>query len=363
LRNSEGTPNQSFRFLRTPVLDGQKIAVLEKDKPSEDEIIGVTEESGEGSMWEDKDGNGWWVVWKETESLYDSDSKSRHYTKEIVSGEIKFGDGMHGMIPPKGDRNVRAFFYQVGGGEEGNLSGNTLTVLKQSIAFIEGVANNFPASGGSNLESIEEVKMRGPHLIKSRDRAVTAEDFEWLAVQSTNSVARVKCLPSTEREGEVTVIVVPRVAEGSDAFYSKLIPSTEILRRVKNYLNDRKLVSSIVNITGPKYRNFSIKVEIIRLSGGTGEKVKKEIQGRLRLFLHPLCGGKNKKGWQFGRAVFKADLYHVVEDVEGVDFVDSIRLYDLQTGAREVDLLKINDNELPYLVEVEVFEKQHERII
>ena len=46
--------------------------------------------------------------------------------------------------------------------------------------------------------------------LKSRDRAVTAEDFETLALRASTGVARAKCLPSQQHDGEVQVVIVPR---------------------------------------------------------------------------------------------------------------------------------------------------------
>src|SRR5207237_1304609 len=72
--------------------------------------------------------------------------------------------------------------YRLGGGVAGNVGAGTLTVLKQSVAFVQGVTNPFPAQGGADPETIEEAKRRGTYAIKNRDRAITAEDYESLAL-------------------------------------------------------------------------------------------------------------------------------------------------------------------------------------
>jgi hypothetical protein len=80
------------------------------------------------------------------------------------------------------------------------------------------------------------------------------------------------------------------------------------------------------------------------------------------VFLHPLKGGRDGKGWPFGRAVYRVDLYHVIEDVPGVDFVDRVRLVDENTKI-EVDQFKVGAGELVHVVRVETIEKAHERIV
>ena len=90
--------------------------------------------------------------------------------------------------------------------------------------------------------------------------------------------------------------------------------------------------------------------------------IQREIGDRLRFFCHPLRGGKDGRGWPFGRNVFKVDLYHVVEEVEGVDFVSKIRIYD-EDKKVEVEQIRVMEDELPYLVNVEITEKAHEKIV
>ena len=361
LGSSQGTPNQFFHFPRGPVLDGEEVVVLEKEQPRGEDLEAIAERWGDAGVREDRDGRGWWVRWAPVESFYDAEPKDRVYTKDISTGRVSFGDGMRGMIPPKADKGIRAARYQVGGGAAGNVPANTVTVLKQNLAFVAGVGNPYPAAGGCDMETVEEAKLRAPHMIKARNRAVTVADFEWLAMEASNSVARVKCLPSAAREGEVAVIVVPR-APLHAAIDEKPVPTAELLKKVRKYLHERKLVSTIVNVVRPSYAEISVHVEFVRTQSGASDRIKRGIERALRKFLHPLYGGRASKGWPFGRAVLKIDLYQVVEDVDGVDFVDKVRLRDEDRGI-EVEQVKIGDDQLVHLVQVSATEKAHDRIV
>jgi phage-related baseplate assembly protein len=363
LGSSKGTPNQSFKFPRGPVLPGQELWVRERERPPTPDQGELHATFGEGNfLIEDKENQGFLVRWKEVESLYESKPGSRHYVKDVVTSEIRFGDGVRGLVPQKGDRNIVCRRYQVGGGEEGNVPPDSITVLLQSVPYVDAVRNIYAASGGCNLETVEEAKRRGPHMLKAKGRAVTAEDFEWLAIEASNSVARVCALPTHEREGEVTVVIVPKVAESHPDFYDKPIPTTELLRKVRNHLSDRKLLSCVLNVQRPTYCELSVQVEIIVTQTAASDRVKREIEKRVRNFLHPLKGGRDGKGWPFGRPVYRVDLYHVIEDVQGVDFVDRVRLID-ETSKIEVDQFKVTAGELVHVVRVEVIEKAHERIV
>ena len=78
--------------------------------------------------------------------------------------------------------------------------------------------------------------------------------------------------------------------------------------------------------------------------------------------MHPIVGGRDGHGWKFGRSVLKVDLYHIVENVEGVDFVDKIQILDEDRGMF-VDQIKLSPKGLPYLVNVDITEKTREQSV
>ncbi|MCB9549529.1 MAG: putative baseplate assembly protein [Myxococcales bacterium] len=359
LGSSDGTPNQAFRFARGPLLEGQRIMVREREAPDGDEKHAIVAAGGEDAIREARRG-GFWVRWTEVDSFYDSTARSRHYVIDRLRGEVKFGDGRKGFIPPAGTASVMAELYRTGGGARGNVTSSMITAMRKSVAHIDGVANPFPAAGGSDQETVDEAKVRGPHVIKSRNRAVTVEDFEWLTLQASNGIARAKCLNTIGREGEVSVVVVPKLDERRLDLTAKPVPSTELLRRVKHFLDERRLLTSKVHVVKPRYAEISITVEIIRTNSGSSEQTRRAVEERLRRFLNPLVGGRGGEGWAFGRDVLKLDLYHVIEDVEGVDVVHRITLFD-EDARREVEKVKVAPDELIHLVDVNVVEKPREQ--
>jgi len=360
---SPGTPNQFFNFPRGPVLDGEIIVIREPELPPADELEELRLLWGTENVAEqDTDYGGYWIRWQSVDSFYDRGPRDRCYMKDIVTGELKFSDGIRGMIPPKGEKNVRAKAYQVGEGGRGNVPTAAINQLVKTLAFVSEVTNPYPAQGGCDMETVEEAKLRAPHMLKARNRAVTVDDFEWLAKEASNSVARVKALPSTSREGEVTVIVAPRASSRGD-LTEKPVPTVELLKRVRAYLNQRRLVSTVVNVVRPSYCETSLRIEIVCSQSGASDKVKKNIDREVRRFLHPLQGWRSGKGWPFGRSLLKVDLYQVVESVDGVDLVDKIRIFDEDRGGVEVEQLRVEEDQLIHLVNVTVVEKAHDRIV
>jgi len=100
---------------------------------------------------------------------------------------------------------------------------------------------------------------------------------------------------------------------------------------------------------------------LIRRSVGTSDRLRKDLEVKLRRFLHALVGGRDGKGWEFGRPVLKAEMIHLVEEVPGVEGVDAIDIRDEQRNVG-VEHLRLDDDELPFLVHVHIAEKVRDDI-
>jgi predicted phage baseplate assembly protein len=365
LGGSDGSPLQSFTFLRGPLLDDEVIEVRERQTPPAEEIADLGADAVRKADPENGQNNEAWVRWKRVDSFFASGPRSRHYTLDYVTGTVQFGDGRRGMVPPEGKQGIVARTYRIGGGALGNVNPNTLTSLGRALAYIETVTNPVPANGGADRETIDEAKARAPYTIKSRDRAVTAEDYEMLALRASTQLARAKCVPDRSNRGHVTLALVPKgsVAEGGrgDDLTRRLVPSNEVMRFVKRYLDERKLVGSVLNVVKPRYKDLSLRVVLIRRTVGTSDRLRRDIEVKLRRFLHALVGGKQGKGWEFGRPVLKAELIHLVEEVPGVEGVDAL---DIRDELRNVGVehLRLDDDELPFLIHVHVAEKVRDDI-
>lgn len=360
LGSSDATPLQTFQLLRSPLLEDEVIEVRERQPPGEEDAA----ELGEGAVRpvEQEDSEDVWVRWKRVHSFFESGPRSRHYLIDYKDGTVHFGDGRKGMMPPEGQNNIVARSYRIGGGAAGNVNAGTITTLTQAIAYIDSVTNPLPAEGGADRETVDEAKERAPYTIKSRDRAVTAEDFEMLALRASTSLARAKCVPDRGNRGAVVLVVIPKAEGGVRGLSRRLEPSNEILRYVKRYLDERRLVGTILNVIKPRYKDISLKVTLLRRTMGTSDRMRRIIAEKLRVYLHPLSGGRDGKGWEFGRAVLKTELIHVVEEVPGVEGVDSLEILDEAKGVH-VEHVRIEDDELPFLVHVHIVEKVRDEIV
>jgi hypothetical protein len=364
LGSSDASPLQSYKLLHGPVLEGEVIEVREKQRPKDSDVLDLGSDAVRMVDAESKESQECWVRWKRVDSFFESGPTSRHYTLDFLTGQIAFGDGRRGMYPPEGRNNIVVRSYCIGGGASGNVNPNTVTSLVRALSYIDAVTNPISAQGGADRESVEEAKQRAPYTIKSRDRAVTSEDFEMLALRASTSLARAKCVPDRSNRGEVTLVVIPKAetrGDRIDDLSRRLLPSNEIMRYVKRYLDDRRLVGTVVNVVKPRFKDLSLKITLLRRSIGTSDRLRREIEHKLRKFLHPLVGGKDGRGWEFGRPVLKSDLVHHIEEIPGVDGVDTLEMRD-ELRDVSVEHVRVDDDELPFLINVHIAEKVRDDI-
>lgn len=343
LGSSDASEDQRFRVTRAPVLLGQRLEVQEIEMPSRDERAAIEADEGADAVDDALDAagrpTGVWVRWHEVPDFYGSGPRSRHYTVDRVTGDVRFGNGVNGMIPPRGTGNVRMKLYRSGGGSAGNRPTGTIAQLKTTVPYIDRVSNPEAAAGGTDAETYDALVERAPRTIRHGGRAVTQEDYEDLALLSTPEVARARCVPLYDlsappaewrREpGVVSLVVVPRSAE------ARPLPSLELLERVRQHLDRRRLPEVELVIVGPEYYRVDVSAEVavssLRDAGTTAAAIETEL---LR-FLHPLTGGTARTGWSFGRRPRESDFYRLLESLPGVDHVNRLRLriVDDRSGA------------------------------
>ena len=346
LGSSTGDPKQVFLANNTPILLGQKLEVEEGQIPPEIETDHYTVIRDELENIESV-----WVQWEEVQDFYVSGQGDRHYILDRQTGEITFGDGIAGMIPPRRQNNIRLSSYRTGGGKQGNVNTETIDQLKTSIPYIDRVINHEAAAGGAEQEDLERLKERVPKQLRHRDRAVTWQDMKDLAHEASTDVARVKVVTpdmmsnfnplftlggdwdvsklnsdqvqelkrKCDRAGQVKLIILPHSSDRQP------VPSIALLKEVESYIRARCSPTIDLVVTAPKWRKVTVTTTIVPTSLENLDLLKENVRKKLEYFLHPLTGGRGQKGWQFGRHPHSSDFYALIQSIPGVDWVDSLQ--------------------------------------
>ncbi|MCL1864388.1 MAG: putative baseplate assembly protein [Spirochaetes bacterium] len=361
LGSSTGALSQEFSLLHGPLLPDIEISVKENDIPTAEEREILIAEEGEDVIQIKKGADGSeeiWIRYHQMPNFYSSTSKSRHYMVDYINNKICFGNGINGIIPPRLKNNIRASKYYTGGGTKGNVGNRTVAILRENIPYIADVNNYYPAEGGADIESLDDLKRRASRMFKNLNRAVTAEDYEWLAKEASSSVARAKCLSKTGKNGEVILIVLPNPDTDDFDLSKDIYPTSELLRRVRDYLNIRKLVGSKLKVESPSYRSITVDLKLVYRKGIAETQIAYEqIEMSLRRFLHPITGGPLGEGWEFGMPLTKNDIFTVLEGIDSVHFIEEIEIIDNDTGM-PVDKLILDEDSLISVSKVNIQERK-----
>ncbi len=315
---ADGTPNQRLPLTHAPVI----LRALGTSQNIQRDII-LTSEIG-----------GVIEPWTLQETLAFSRAGQRDFTLEIDESDratISFGDGNLGVLPPVG-AIIRAT-YRVGGGTQGNVPANTIqTIVDAPQLALLGitVTNPQPATGGADRESIEHAVAHAPHVFRSLKRAVTAADYQALALDF-QGVGKVRA--QAVHWNRVTLYVAPQGGgQVSDVLRANLLA----------YFEDKRPLSTLIEIEDVDYVPIYVRAEVGVKSYYANEPIREQVQtaaARLLAF----------DAVDFGQSIFLSKFYEAIEAVDGVDYVTITEFRrEGQTVLVEAEgKLVLQPNELP----------------
>lgn len=338
---SEGVAGQQFELEQRPVLGG--------DRPLELEVA-----AGDG-----------WEPWVQVDGFADHGADDAIFVLDAVAGEVTFGPGVrladgtvrqYGKVPPQG-APIRVRSYRVGGGADGNLARGTLTQPTSTLPSIHSVVNRAAMTGGVDHEPLADAMQRGPLQLRTRNRAVTVEDYELLARDAAPEVARVRCIRDPEEAGGVQVLVVPELAAPSFPF-EDVVPADEVLARISAHLDRRRTIGARVVVKPPMYQPVAIRAHVLTEPHYDPERVRRRAIEALHLHLHPTRGGRDGTGWPFGRPLNLGEVFGVLQAIRGVELVERAELFeaDPESDARSqpLDRVELDGSALLFAVELAV---------
>ncbi len=322
LGEADGSAGQRFGLARRPALETAEAPVLE-----------VSSDQG-------------WQEWHSVPDFAGSSPDDPDFRLDHTAGAVELGpsvrlaDGSlrsHGRVPPEG-ATLRLREYWTGGGSAGNVRAGALCVLRTPIPYVKAAVNRRPAAGGRDGETVDEAKVRAARALRTCDRAVPAADYDVIAADAAGAAVRVHCVAPASPASPVRVLVVPDVSGyGSGRLpFAALTPGQDLLRRIAEALERRRLVGVRVVVEPPRYRGITIAVRLRARRGRDCERLTQDALAALYRWLHPRDGGPDGSGWPFGRPVTLGDVHAALAGLADLDYVDEARLYpaDPATGAR-----------------------------
>lgn len=177
------------------------------------------------------------------------------FLKEIDGGkyEVQFGNDRIGKAVSNGNIVVINYFTSKKAAANGakvftspNLSTNAIiTTLYQS-------------QGGSDVESIDDIKFNAPRLFNSTNRAVTAEDYRSLLIARFPNIASINVWGGEDNlppvYGSIFISILPKS--------NSVLTSTEKDVIVNDILKSRKMVTITPKFIDPFYLNVRLNTTI-----------------------------------------------------------------------------------------------------
>ena len=200
----------------------------------------------------------------------------------------------------------------------------------------------------ASVSEVDEELRRAVLALRQPQRAVTSEDYEYLTKQVASnpnepSLIRASCFMRRNLEtpddtsrtrdypGHVSVVIVPRHELGPEEL-------TSLLANVRHKLEPMRLLTTRLHVVRPYYLWVSLGAVIqTHPDAAFGEVQTKAIE-KLQHYFNPFSGGgPHGDGWPFGRAIYLSEVYALLEQVEGVDYIQDVRVLRLTTAGATMD--------------------------
>jgi hypothetical protein len=335
LGSSEGAPSLTLRLARPPLLRNS-LELRVKEPLSDEERAALVAGDPRRVLSEVENLPGDWVLWDRAIDPGDEAATDRVYALDEDAGEVRFGDGKHGAIPPVGRDSIVAFRYQrteppPPGGDSvpaNAVAGRTPLNLVSSVEGVDVVAAADQAAGGAPPESVERVMRYGTARLRHRSRAVTASDFEDLALQSSPDIVQAR---SFVHRGQVRLVVVMR---GKDP-----VPNGAQRRELRRLLLAAAPpslgVAGRLRVEGPVVRRIRVELSLRVVSLDDAGAVTDRARRNIAKLFDTTIGGVDGEGWALGANPNDDDIAFALLDVERLAGIASVAMLEL-AGADEV---------------------------
>lgn len=265
--------------------------------------------------------------WDLVETLGFSSPYDQVFVVEYVSEGLfvaKFGDGIRGAIPRAGAEAKLS--YNITQGINGNLDSGTITDFKGTpnvepsgalTNYTLNITNPNAATGGSDRETIEDMREHLGCSLRTLDRAVTFKDFIDIA----------KLCPGVDKVGAdfscetgISYYITPD--KGGEA-------NELLLRELEDYVDMRKVL-------GVPVQAFPAGETQIYLSLTVWGKYGKRAQDIQLLVETALVNEYSYNNSDINRPIYTSDIIALVDNLDAVDHLTLDELYLLPYGRKAI---------------------------
>jgi hypothetical protein len=238
--------------------------------------------------------------------------------------------------------------YRVGGGADTNLGPGTIrtvgivnmivngpvATVNQNVINSLKINNIFPAIGGKDEPSIEEIRNMVRYNFSSQNRAVTLKDYQTKLAQIPGRFGSPFRSGVFEESNKIKIYVLS-LDENSKLSNE----STSTLKEnITNYLADYRMLNDYVQVTDGRVINISIEVDLFIDKNAPQSQVVSKAINEIKSFFDI-----NK--FEMGENIYISPLIETLNNVGGVLNVIQLRLFNKVGGGE----YSVNEISQPYL--------------
>jgi hypothetical protein len=295
---------------------------------------------------------------------------SDEYKKSLASNSLDPSDFLssqsYGLAPSNIDMTIT---YSVGGGIETNVPSNTITQLRtlqvlndrtqfslqeqalyDEIVASLAVNNTTPATGGKDVESIEEIRTNALAFFNSQNRLVNAEDYTvrtYAMPAKYGGVAKAFVVQDAQINNIATAnisnqpidgtFVTNNVGQNAINLYvlgytqrrSLTTLNTDVKNNLKTYLDQYRMLTDKIRILDAFVVNIGVNFKIVVFKNYNSNEVLVRCIDAIQNFF-------DIARWNINQPIILSDLYTelaVIDGVQSVVNVEIVNKYQYRDGA------------------------------
>ena len=239
----------------------------------------------------------------------------------------------YGTAPSNTSLTVR---YLTGGGTNSNVDANSINTLNtinsafknsslsnSTIAqfIFDSLAVNNPtaASGGSDGDTIEEIRQNSLASYNTQQRNVTADDYLIRALSMPSKFGDLSKAYTTKPSTKDPDTILDLYVLAYDTNKNLVVPSSTIKSNLQTYLNQSRMIGDTVNIKNAFIINIALNFEIVALPNFNNSDVLARCLTSLQEYF-------NINRWQINQPIILSEISILLDKISGVQTVQNISI-------------------------------------
>ncbi|MCB0636117.1 MAG: baseplate J/gp47 family protein, partial [Lewinella sp.] len=278
------------------------------------------------------------------------------YPNELITGAICHLRSIHAqtvVAQLRDDKYADTHYRQP-------LPPDSVEAFAEPAPEIVDIQQFYPSFRGRPTELPGDFQLRASERLRHKNRALSPWDYERLVLEHFPQVYKTKCLPTVERAGEVTVVVIPdrNYAKPHDPLYPKA--SREELADIKAMLAQHAPPFANLKVVNPHYETLQVEFQVKFVEGTAQGHALRQLREDLVRYLSP---------WAFDpvadveldKTIYRGAVTQYIQQLPYVEFLAKLDLFRLDARgkpegpfaelvARRPDTVWVSDREHPIYV-------------